>query len=438
MSEITVNLTLTFKIPDDGLNVNGLLLGLKNSYSRIMLSIVRVLFQAIEEKAIMKLKVASRDHLIRYGRQRARTLVTSFGPFRYAFAQVKNLTTGQILVPLREALDIPKYRRYQNESMENAVGLSVHLSYHRSDSEVTRIRGSGSSKWTVRRRLHEFSQSQGQFGNLKKIPYCFLMVDGTGVHLQASGGKDLGQKQMRWALASTGVKQPFDIVGVWIDKSWKQIADDLKVRLNYEKIEMLISDGGPGIQENLMTEGMRHQRCIFHGRRDFPFLLYADGIKKKDQTPFTDFLGSIPAMNISKEYLEKVSEKDKPKIINLCERTKEDFEELIRMLDPQKYPKSRAYIRNLSENITSFFSWWLEKDEWIPFTSNLIENRFSQVKNRVKRIGRRWSDTGLEKWLMVTIKKIFSPNSWDQLWKQFLNINKLVQLINIKIAYEWN
>jgi hypothetical protein len=438
MSEITVNLTLTFKIPDNGLNVNSLLFGLKKCNSRIMLSMVRALFQAIEEKAIMKLKSIFRDHFICYGHQRARTLVSSFGPFRYAFAQVKNVTNGKILVPLRESLNIPKYTRYQNDSMEDAVGLSVHLSYHRSNSEVTRIRGSGASKWTIRRRLHEFSQSQCQFGNLKKIPYCFLMVDGTKVHLQTAKGREVGQKQMRWALASTGVGQPFDIVGVWIDTSWEQIADDLKARLTYEKIGVLISDGGPGIQENFTTEGMRQQRCIFHGRRDFPFLLYADHIKKKDHLPFTDFLSTIPAMNISKKYLEKVTEKDKPKITQLCKRTKKDFKKLIKMLDPQQYPKSRAYIQNLSDNITVFFSWWLEKNEWIPFTSNLIENRFSQVKNRIKRIGRRWSDTGLEKWLMVTIKKIFYPNAWGQLWKQFLNINKLIQLIDIKVAYEWN
>jgi len=30
------------------------------------------------------------------------------------------------------------------------------------------------------------------------------VVDGTKVHLQGAGGKDLGQTEMRWALASLG------------------------------------------------------------------------------------------------------------------------------------------------------------------------------------------------------------------------------------------
>ena len=437
MSEITMNLTLTFKIPDDGINVNGLLLGLKNVSSQIMLAITKTLFHAIEEKAIENLKTESKNKVIRYGRQRARTLKTSFGDFKYSLAQVKKLDTGQILVPLRKILKIPKYRRYQNESMKDAVGLSVHLSYSRSDREVKRIRGSGASKWTVCRRLHEFSQSQCHFGDLKKIPYSFLMVDGTGIHLQGPGGIDLGQSRMRWALASTSVNQPFDIVGIWIGKSWEQISEDLNKRLNYKNIEILISDGGPGIEENLLTEGMRHQRCIFHGKRDLPFILYQDGIKRNEQKEFTDFLNKIPAMAFSKSSLEKLSEKDKDQVARLCKRTENDFKELIRMLNPKKYPKARVYIQNLSKHVTVFFEWWLERNESIPFTSNIIENRFSQVKNRIKKIGKRWSDTGLEKWLMVAIQKIFTPENWDQLWKRFLDINRPLELVNVTVSYRW-
>jgi len=86
----------------------------------------------------------------------------------------------------------------------------------------------------------------------QKIP------DGTGIHLQGPGEIDLGQKQMHWALASTGVSQPFDIVDIWIDWCWEKIAKDLKNRLDYEKLQVLISDGEPGM-ENLLTEGMRQQ-----------------------------------------------------------------------------------------------------------------------------------------------------------------------------------
>jgi len=82
---------------------------------------------------------------------------------------------------------------------------------------------------------------------MKEVPYRFLMVDGTKVHLQGPGGKDLGYKEMRWALASVGPGCPFEPVGFWIDTGWDTIRHDLENRLNYGKLEVLFSDGGPGM-----------------------------------------------------------------------------------------------------------------------------------------------------------------------------------------------
>ena len=135
--------------------------------------------------------------------------------------------------------------------------------------------------------------------------------------------------------------------------------------------------------------------------------------------------------------IENISEDDKSKVHQLCQRTEDDFDQLIEILDPEKYPKARAYIQNLSKSVSTFFHWWLEKNEWIPFTSNIIENRFSQIKNRIKRIGRRWSDQGLLKWLMVVVKKIFTPLDWDYLWKQFLEINREINLLSMNVSYRW-
>ena len=186
-----------------------------------------------------------------------------------------------------------------------------------------------------------------------------------------------------------------------------------------------------------MAEGMRHQRCIFHGRRDFSILLYQDGLKKKAQQPLIEFFNQIPAVSFIRSDMEKVSPADRPYIDELCERTEKSFKLLIDVLDEKQYPKSRLYIENLSKQVSTFFDFWLERSGWIPNTSNLIENRFSQVKNRIKRIGKRWSDKGLLKWLMVVIQKIFTPENWTQLWYQFLEINKPLELVRIKASYNW-
>jgi hypothetical protein len=52
------------------------------------------------------------------------------------------------------------------------------------------------------------------------------------------------------------------LVGIWLDKSWKHIREELGHRFKYSKLEVLFSDGGSGIVANLLDPGMRPQRCM--------------------------------------------------------------------------------------------------------------------------------------------------------------------------------
>jgi len=54
--------------------------------------------------------------------------------------------------------------------------------------------------------------------------------------------------------------------------------------------------------------------------------------------------------------IENISENDKSKVSELCQRTEDDFGQLIEILDSEKYPKARVYIQNLSKSISTFFS----------------------------------------------------------------------------------
>lgn len=90
-----------------------------------------------------------------------------------------------------------------------------------------------------------------------------------------------------------------------------------------------------------------------------------------------------------------------------------------------------------NKNITTFFTLWLERGECIPLTTNVIESRFSQVKNRIKNVGRRWSENGLLYWLMLTLNKIFCPEMWQELWAQYLNSNLSFRLVRLGAEYQW-
>jgi hypothetical protein len=438
MTEIEIRLFLRFRVPEKGLTVNGILQGLEELTPLILKEILKQIFKALEERATTRLRREKPGRYILNGHQpNARKLITHFGPFRYQMAQVIDSRTGKTFVPLAQELDLMPYRQYQAEAMEASVGLAIHLSYTQASKEVIRIRGSGPSKSTTYRRLREISRAHGAWPEMKKVPYRFLMVDGTKVRLQGPKGVDLGKKEMRWALASLGPGHKFEPVGFWIGKEWSDIRKDLDKRLDYEKLEVLFSDGGPGIAESLLANGMRQQRCLWHGKRDFPFILYQDKIKKAGQEPFQALFDTIPIFSLTQERLEEIEPDDIQTIRDLAENTRKGFEQLLEALDQNKYPKAKTYLKNLYLHTMTFLDYWTRTQRWIPLNINAIESAFSRITNRIKKVGKRWSDQGLLEWLMLAFRKIYKPELWNELWDQYLEINRKLELVMCHAEYIW-
>jgi hypothetical protein len=438
LGEITLDLRLVVRVPEKGLTINGLIAGLKEGAPQIHEAILTTLMKAIEEKVVERWVQRDPERYRRNGSQsKARQLKSSLGPIRYRLAQMVDRKTGKSFTPLVSALSIPAHDRYLEEAMEPSIGLVMHVSFRRATSEVERIQKQSMSHTTVHRRLREFAQTHNPFGEMKDIPFRFLLVDGTKVRLQGVRGKDLGQAEMRWALASLGASHQFEPVGFWINTGWQGIRQDLNRRLNYRKLKVLFSDGGPGIEENLLGAGMEPQRCLWHGKRDFSYLLYADGVKKGKQAPLVEKLKSIPALQLTKDQLECLRPEDRPFIEEIFRKTKQGFIQLLEALDPKKYPKARVYIQNLMEPVTTFLSWWLKKGEVISLNTNAIESAFSQVCNRIKRVGRRWSEQGLLHWLKVVFYKIFKSDLWNLQWLGNRKRLPKIKLLSLKISFSW-
>lgn len=254
MTEIRIDLKLTVRIPEKGIKINNLLFQLRKFMGCLYFGILRAILSAVEDKAVANLKKISAGRYIRNGQQE-RQMRTSYGLFRYRMAKVLDKVTGKTLTPLTSAVGIPAYRRHVEETGEGGIGLVCHLSYRKGAKEVDRILGTGMSKSTLHRQLQEFAQEMCEWPDLKKVPYRFLMVDGTGVRLQETGsdGKNSRTVSMRWALVSLGEEEEFELVGMWLDTSWQKIREDLNQRLDYSKIEVLFSDGESGIEENLLS-----------------------------------------------------------------------------------------------------------------------------------------------------------------------------------------
>ena len=432
MDDLQIQIVLTYKVPEKDLTLNGLLRGLERDRDEIMRTVVGTILSAIEEKTLENLP----GRFVRDGHQSsARKFMTSFGEVRHRMAQVRD-TAGAISRPLEKRLQIVPYRQYQGDEMEAAIGQAIHLSYRVAVQETRRVKGQGPSKSTLWRRLQDLAETAGAWPPLKHRPFQFLMVDGTKVRLQDEGNS-LGSAEMRWALASEDVGKSFEIVGFWVDKDWATIRQDLARRLNYRRLRVLFSDGGPGIADNLLTDRMDQQRCVWHGKHDFRYLLYADQVKGDEQRVFLEILDRNPLFHLSKDDLEALAPDDAPAVRKLVAAIRGGFAELLAALPAEKYPKTRTYLENFAGQAMVFFDYWLDHQRWIPITTNALESAFSRVVNRIKRIGRRWSENGLLNWLMIAFRKIFQPELWTALWDQYLRHHRRLQLVSLCIKYRW-
>jgi hypothetical protein len=68
-------------------------------------------------------------------------------------------------------------------------------------------------------------------------------------------------------------------------------------------------------------------------------------------------------------------------------------------------------------------------------TTNAIESHFRQICNRVKHIGRSWSDRSLLNWLTVSFYKIFKPERWSLQWENAPRKLVKSRLLSVEAIY---
>jgi len=176
MDELEIKIVLSYKVPETGLTLNGILRGLQEDQNTLMRNIVDAILGAFEKKVIEEYISSHPEKYYRYGRQpRARKFITSFGPVHYRLAQLYDRETKKVFPPLVGKLSILPYKQYQREALEAAVGQVIHLSYRLGEKEVRRIKGYAPGKSTLHRSVKELAQHYGQWPDYKHRDFKFLM-----------------------------------------------------------------------------------------------------------------------------------------------------------------------------------------------------------------------------------------------------------------------
>jgi hypothetical protein len=416
--QIELTLELEIKITDGPININGIIKAVHDYQNELGRNIVREILESIDLHACDEAieKAPSRYRNKGYSSRHFRT---PMGNVVVRFGKYIDTRDNHICHPGKKALEVPPYKRWLPWCLTPAAGMLAKVSYLQSSKEAARLQGEAPSKSTIHRRLEELVGNGSFTPYLRKRWFRYLMVDGTGARFQNrqdNGEAAFYEGEIRFAYAAVRENSPFELVGMWVNKEWSECSKELYSRMSTERLEVLISDGGPGIEDAFLLPGMRTQRCQWHGKRDLSFILYADGVKKAQQEEIMAAFNAIPLTGLMKQDVENLREEDASKLNDLRQGTLRSFCELYFFLQSKGYHKAAVYISNLAKPFVTFIDHLLETGKIIHTTSNIIEGKISLFKNRIKAIGKRWSEAGLLRWLAIAVRKLLPEFDWNNLW----------------------
>jgi len=421
METINISVNLKFTIREIPLSISEVFLVIQQTMKKLGRCLAVVFLQRLEQQAEAALKAQG---YVRHSYQK-RDVCGVLGTINLRLLRMKG-TDNKVRYALREVVELPAYKRYTLDAFEAGFGLIPHLSYKRSEAESERIRGSSPGKSTLHRRLTAYAAQVEVHPEQKAKGYQYVVVDGTGARFQRRSGSKRKRVEtyggeVRMVHASRGVGKPFEVIGRWTNTSWATIAEQVYERIDPADVKVLISDGEPGIEEAFLHKHMKHQRCSVHVWRDLRQFLYQDGVKKAGQTEIFGLLHTVPVFTYAnKQKMETLKSEDCASVQQQITTSQKQLLELQQVLKDKGYHKTATYIANLSEPLLTFLNHWVATGQAAPATSNIAENRFSLIKNRIARIGRRWSEPGLKRWIDLAIHKLFPGYDWNKLWEKLL------------------
>ena len=416
--KLEVRLELDVNIQEFPVNINGIIKAVFLSQNQLGLAILKEIIEAIDRSACENATQRQPGRFRNKGYS-TRQFRTPMGKLHVGFTKFIDSWDGHVCMPGRRALEVPSYKQWLPWCLTPAAGLLAKVSFAQSALEAARLQGNAPGKSTVHRRLEDLVGDGSFTPYLRKRQFRYLMVDGTGARFQnreESGNARFYEGEIRFAFASVGENRPFELVGMWVEKSWSECAKELYSRMSTERLEVLVCDGGSGIEEAFVLPGMRVQRCQWHGKRDLSFILYQDGVKKAQQREIMEAFSAIPFVGWHKKELETLRQEDAQTLSGLRQKTLQSFCDLYFFLQSKGYHNAATYLSNLAQPFVTLISHLLDTGKIAPATSNVIEGKISLFKNRIKSIGKRWSETGLLRWLAIAVRKLLPEFKWESFW----------------------
>lgn len=399
------------------------------------------LLEAIEERLVgdLRAREPGRYRDKGYGQRQWRL---PFGRVSYRLRKLKDLQTGAVFSPLREAVGIPDRVRWCEETLLPGYRLGVLQSFRKSARTVAKSAptGEGPNYRTLHRRFQDFAANLDPVPDLSHTrgpkPAAHQQADGTKLKLQ-NAGRDAGSTDLRIVIGSRTPESKLEVLDFSLGKSWDEIAARVRSKFPCAP-RSLVHDGEEEIPKALAGPDTVCQRCLVHGQRNLAFALYRDGFKGPDQKWVKRDFAAITGLRLCKEELEALDPNDKRALQELLTESEKAVERLKKKLPAATYPATRQYVLSLVDQGLNYLHHLLRGGEKLPLTTNRSENIMGQLALRLKKIGRRWSLAGGLNMLAAVLISSLHPERYDKIERAARGeLHPQVSILITDLAVSW-
>jgi hypothetical protein len=414
---LQIHLVLEVKIPEEATLFQALTLAFWRFQGVAVTTLFTTVLQAIESRTRTELDTRFPGRFRDKGTQ-GRRWQLPFGLVRFALVKLWDPVARRAVYPLKEAMELPRYVRWCEETLVPGYRLAVLHSFRQSRKAIAGLApdGRAPSPATVHRRFQGFAASLDPVPDYTHRrgpkPAAYQQADGTKLKLQAQG-HHAGSADLRLVVGSRTPHGPLEVLDYSVGDSWDAISQRLRQRFP-KPPEVLVSDGEEGIPEALAGPDTLHQRCLVHGRRNLPFALYQDGYGKADRTRIEQAFARIPGLQLCQAELARVAPTDQAALRELLEASEQAFRALKRKLPAADFPHTRAYVLGLIADGLAYLRHLLATGHTIPISTNRLESIWSRVVLRLKQIGHRWSIPGALHMLAACLVYALHPKRYAE------------------------
>jgi len=200
----------------------------------------------------------------------------------------------------------------------------------------------------------------------------FIYTDGTGYRRQDSTQGEV------WLVLVKSFSGKVDVVKVYVDRS-RGVGREIKSRIGEERLRgcVLLSGGEPEIEDNLLVEGMEHQRCQWHSWKDLGCMLWAEEMSKEEKGVITQELNKL---TIALPFEEKAAdERDKDGIKKRLREVKAFLEEMVAFLKSKGYLKASGYLERAGKKLFTYVELWLEKSIQVGKATSIMRRTMREI-----------------------------------------------------------